>query len=107
MAGQTCYQHPEISASSICKHCERPTCSSCTLVAPTGKFCSPECNLLHREGISRPDAEEGSTGQMAKVAVLVLLFLIFGVMAIHLLKTRIPVLQKWDLIEKVKGSAAE
>jgi hypothetical protein len=29
------------------------------------------------------------------------------VMAIHLLKNRIPALQKWDLIEKVKGSAEE
>jgi hypothetical protein len=107
MAGQTCYQHPEVAARSFCKHCERPTCSSCTLVAPTGKFCSPECNLLHREGVSRPGTREGSTGQTAKGVVLVLLFLIFGVMAIHLLKNRIPALQKWDLIEKVKGSAEE
>ena len=107
MARKTCYQHPDTDASIVCRHCERPTCSSCTLVTPAGKFCSPECNLLHREGVSRPGAKSSSDSQWAKGVVLVILFLVFCVMAVHLLKDRVPVLQKWDLIEKVKGSVKE
>ena len=107
MGGRSCHRHPDATAGAVCRHCTRPMCVSCTMVTPAGMFCSPECGLLHREGVAGPGKGKTAGGQGAKIAILVLLALVFGVMAIHLLKKRVPALERWDLIERVKGVSGE
>jgi len=48
-----CIHHPNMQAVNRCKQCTVPTCHKCTVVGPTGKFCSENCRNVHEAFIRR------------------------------------------------------
>lgn len=48
-----CIHHPNMQAVNRCKQCTIPTCHKCTIVGPTGKFCSENCRNIHEAFIRR------------------------------------------------------
>lgn len=42
-----CINHPGKEAVNRCKQCGAPTCHNCTVMGPTGKFCSENCRSIH------------------------------------------------------------
>lgn len=48
-----CLHHPGMEAVNRCKQCTVPTCHKCTVVGPTGKFCSENCKNIHEAFIRR------------------------------------------------------
>ncbi len=48
-----CIHHPNMQATNRCKQCTVPTCHKCTVVGPTGKFCSENCKNIHEAFIRR------------------------------------------------------
>lgn len=53
-----CINHPNMPAVNRCKQCSKPTCHKCTVVGPTGKFCSDQCSATHQAFIQRAQALE-------------------------------------------------
>lgn len=53
-----CIHHPNMQAVNRCKQCGTPTCHKCTVVGPTGKFCSEHCKEIHQAFIQRAQAME-------------------------------------------------
>ena len=42
-----CINHPTKPAANWCKQCGNPTCHKCTVIGPTGRFCSDTCRETH------------------------------------------------------------
>lgn len=57
----SCIHHPNKLAVNRCKQCLKPTCHNCTVVGPTGKFCSEACKDIHQAFIQRAQAMETTT----------------------------------------------
>lgn len=51
-----CIHHPNMQAVNRCKQCTVPTCHKCTVVGPTGKFCSENCKNIHEAFIRQSQA---------------------------------------------------
>lgn len=56
----SCIHHPSKPAVNRCKQCLAPTCHPCTVVGPTGKFCSEACKETHQAFIQRAQAMEST-----------------------------------------------
>ncbi len=41
--GETCLQHPEVTAARLCSTCGQPICETCTFVLPQGRTVCPRC----------------------------------------------------------------
>lgn len=101
---KTCFNHKDAPAATMCHQCHHPICKACTLVAPQGIFCSPECSLLNRDVKSRlqQGAPKGMTRletMLKLIVAAVLIFLGFG--GIHVAAERVMSLKKIDLIGRV------
>jgi len=51
-----CIHHPNMEAVNRCKQCTTPTCHKCTVIGPTGKFCSENCRNTHEAFIRSAQA---------------------------------------------------
>lgn len=51
-----CIHHPNMEAVNRCKQCTTPTCHKCTVMGPTGKFCSENCRNTHEAFIRSAQA---------------------------------------------------
>ncbi len=97
---KTCVNHREQPAVTMCHQCHKPVCTTCTVVSPLGRFCSPECNLLHREFKDRFKAAppKRQAGAAAVLVILVVLTLA-GAGAIHVAaRNGVQAARKWDFI---------
>ena len=94
-----CINHPGQASITMCHHCHKPICKSCTMIAPNGSFCSSECSVLFREfkgrmstGVTR------GTGAATKMVVGFMVLCLI-VLAIHLaVRGGVEEAQKIDII---------
>ena len=106
---KTCANHREQPAVTMCHQCHKPVCTSCTVVTPLGRFCSPECGLLHREFKDKFKAGAPKKQTGAAIALVVLILLMVGVTGgLHLAaRNGVRGAEKWDFIGRFFGSAKE
>lgn len=101
-----CINHANASAITMCTQCHKPLCQSCTMVTPSGRFCSSECSILHKEittKLGRGDQKKGSAAGMKIVFVLLLVVAaFFGVHFVARGKADHP-LKRIDLIGRLMG----
>lgn len=57
-----CINHPAVEATGRCKQCGRPMCRACTIVGPTGHFCSEPCKEKHQAFVQRAQQLESKRG---------------------------------------------
>lgn len=103
---KTCIHHPDAPAATMCHQCHVPICRSCSIVAPRGTFCSPECSVLHRSVTSKlaegePQGMPRLEGLIKVVAAFVLLWV--GFAGIHVAAQRVPGLRKMDVVGRILG----
>jgi hypothetical protein len=101
---KTCVNHRETPAATMCHQCHVPICRACSIVAPQGTFCSPECSVLHREVKARI-AEPAPRG-MPRLELLLKLVAAFalswvGFYGIHVAAARVPKLRRVDVIGRL------
>lgn len=102
-----CIHHPNMQAVNRCKQCTVPTCHKCTVVGPTGKFCSENCKNIHEAFIRRSQELNTKAGSAFFVklrsAVATLLFVVVVLFAAGVVGTvfYIPVLS--ELTVRVRG----
>ena len=53
-----CIYHPGKEAVNRCKQCGAPTCHKCTVLGPTGKFCSENCRATHQGFIQNAQQQQ-------------------------------------------------
>jgi hypothetical protein len=109
---KSCFNHKDAPATTMCHQCHHPICKACSLVTPTGIFCSPECSLLNRDVKAR--LQESDPKGMTRLETLLKLMVAFvliclGFGGIHMAAERVPKLKKIDLIGRVMeiGKARE
>ncbi|MFP4502474.1 MAG: B-box zinc finger protein [Candidatus Hydrogenedentota bacterium] len=56
-----CINHPGVEATHRCKQCGRPVCDTCTIMGPTGRFCSENCRTTHEAFVQRARQLETKT----------------------------------------------
>ena len=102
-----CIHHPNMQAVNRCKQCTVPTCHKCTVVGPTGKFCSENCKNIHEAFIRRSQELNTKAGSVFFVKIrkllTTLLFLVVVMFAAGVVGTvfYIPVLS--ELTARVRG----
>jgi hypothetical protein len=102
-----CIHHPNMQAINRCKQCTVPTCHKCTVVGPTGKFCSENCKNIHEAFIRRSQElnTRASSTFFVKLRsrVATLLFIVVVMFAAGVVGTvfYIPVLS--ELTVRVRG----
>lgn len=102
-----CIHHPNMQAVNRCKQCTVPTCHKCTVVGPTGKFCSENCKNIHEAFIRRSQELNTKAGSAFFVkfrsAIATLLFVVVVMFAAGVVGTvfYIPVLS--ELTVRVRG----
>ncbi|HZF00046.1 MAG TPA: B-box zinc finger protein [Planctomycetota bacterium] len=102
---KTCLRHKEVPAVTMCRQCHIPICTSCSIVSPQGTFCSPECQILHRDVKSRLEDTPKGMPRMETLlkltAAVVLIWL--GFYGIHVAAERVPALQKIDVVGRLQA----
>jgi hypothetical protein len=104
MATRSCINHKDAPSVTMCHQCHHPICKACSVVAPQGTYCSPECVILHREMKSRlqePESQSFSklTGMIKLVAAFGLITL--GFIGINVAAQKVPKLKSIDVIGRV------
>ena len=106
---KTCATHRDAPAVAMCHQCHKPVCTACTVVAPLGRFCSPECSLLYREFKDKFKSGPPRKQTGAAVVLAGLILLMVAVPAgIHWAARRgVRGAEKWDFIGRFFGKVKE
>ena len=81
-----CINHPGVEATARCKQCNKPVCSACRVMGPTGTFCSEECKARHEtfvqraaqlDSMRRPSTLMGSLKRLVGKLIVALILLGF------------------------------
>ena len=103
----TCVNHPGMEANYRCKVCGKPVCGGCVRRAPTGNFCSDNCQKKHEQFSQRAATldSKGGSGLFVKLKGTIINIIIFvvalAVVGVIGSMWDIPVLS--DLVFKVRG----
>lgn len=83
--GPQCPRHPHVSAISVCKRCNRPTCADCTVRTEVANVC-PEClsantpfrqyQIAQQRGRVRPQIARGASATQTIIAITLITSLI-------------------------------
>lgn len=76
-----CINHPGVEATTRCRQCGKPVCGTCTVVGPTGKFCSEVCREKHEQFVRRAQTMEqrskmrGGFGRVRRALIKLTIFI--------------------------------
>src|SRR5262249_39652452 len=102
---KTCIRHKDVASVTMCHQGHVPICAACSIVAPTGTFCSSECSILNREMKAKlhEDKPKGMPRLETMIKLIAAFLLIWlGFYGIHMAAQRVPQLRKIDVVGRIQ-----